>query len=319
MDKYRVNSLYIRHQFGFLMKNFCTITTFSHLYKTYALADSINKIGGNLKVLLVDNENETRNNAPQNVFFYFLKDLNEEIALKIQEKYPPKSDPLRWSLKPVFLKHLLQAFDKMIYVDNDIYFYHDTDFLFEELNKYDILLTPHHYPKNPEKNQNWLEANFRRGLYNAGFFACNQKASKALDLWANCCLYRCENNVWRGLFVDQKYLDIIPLIHENTHILKHRGCNVAAWNKAENKKVKVKEVVLINEVFPIVFYHFNELSIREICLDKKHVLKDYFQLYFKNLKHYKPNLQQQDLYKRRYFKEVLEVFVWKTFHKLNLL
>lgn len=300
------------------MKNFCTITTFSHLYKTYALADSLEKVGGNLKVLLVDNENERSNKVPQNISFYYLKDLNEDIALKIQEKYPPKSDALRWSLKPVFLTHLLKEFDKMIYVDNDIYFYNDVQFLFDELDPFDILLTPHHYPKNPEKNQNWLEANFRRGLYNAGFFACNKKAINALDWWAKCCLYRCENNVWRGLFVDQKYLDLIPLIHENTYVLKHRGCNVAAWNKVENKMLKTNDEVLINGTYPIIFYHFNELSIRSICVDENHILKDYFQLYFKNLKRYKEDLKKQDLYKKKSFKETLEVFVWNTFQKINL-
>lgn len=300
------------------MKNFCTITTFSHLFKTFALADSLAKFGCELKVLLVDNENQKVENKPNNVEFFYLKMLHEEIALKIKKKYAPASDELRWSLKPVFLNHLLKDFKKVVYVDNDIYFYNSADFIFEELDAHDILLTPHHYPIDPENNQNWFEANFRRGLYNAGFFACNDKAVKALDWWAKCCLYRCEDNVWRGLFVDQKYLDIMPLKHENTKVLRHRGCNVAEWNKTQNQREYKNNDVMINGSFPIIFYHYNELSIREICEDENHILGTYFNQYFENLNLYKANLNKQDLYKKNKVKERIQVAFWKTLHKFNL-
>lgn len=288
------------------------------MYKTYALADSIAKFGGKLNVLMTDVSKSKISNFPENVVFFDLSDIDDEVGLKIIIKYKKNSDALRWSMKSILLKMLLTEYKQVIYVDNDIYFFSNFNFLFNDLKVSDVLLTPHHYPNNPLENQNWFEASFRRGLYNAGFLACNANAIEALDWWANCCLYRCEVNVFRGLFVDQKYLDILPLINENTKVLEHRGCNVAAWNSEENKLEKINNDIYINKEFLLVFYHFNELSIRQICLNQDHVMQDYFNLYFENLKKYKVKIEKKDLFKKRQIRERLEIFAWKVLHKTNI-
>ena len=209
-----------------MKKVFCTISTHSHLYKCFALAESIVAYGGVLEILIVD-QMEQDIVSPANVIFTFLESLNSELEQGIIQKYKHKTDCLRWSLKSVFLLHLLEKEEKVIYVDNDILFFSNPGFLFDELDQHKVLLTPHHYPRNPEINQNWFEANFRVGLYNAGFFAANKAAKDVLVWWAKACLYRCEKNYWRGLFDDQKYLDLVPIIESKTKIVDHLGCNVA--------------------------------------------------------------------------------------------
>ncbi|MFT4757916.1 MAG: hypothetical protein ACI91R_002576, partial [Vicingaceae bacterium] len=96
---------------------FGTISTSSHLYKCFALANSVFPFGGILKILLIDQPKPNqRNNLPPNCELVMLDTLQSDIALKLANKY--KKDKLRWSLKPVFLLYLLTSFQKAIYVDN---------------------------------------------------------------------------------------------------------------------------------------------------------------------------------------------------------
>jgi len=295
-----------------LNNNFCTISTASHLYKCYALADSIIPFNGFLNILVVDKNAVKTSYQPENVKFYFLNDLNSTTANKIKVKYAAKTDQLRWSLKPVFLKYLLNQFEKVVYVDNDIFFFNDFYFLFDELNEYNILLTPHNYKRDTKKDQNWLEANFRVGLYNAGFVAVNNKAISTLEWWANACLYRCEKNYWRGLFDDQKYLDLFPILEPKTKILHHKGCNVAAWNEDVCVRTYQNGQHLINNAEPLIFYHFNHYSLQK--LNEKDVL---FTEYIEVLKKYKQDVSFLYLEDKLSIGDKIKLTVWNFLNHLN--
>lgn len=287
----------------------CTISTNSHLYKAYTLADSIKDY--QLHVLVVDDFDISMNTS-NNVFLYNLDVLNDKRDTDLIEKYKYSNDKLRWSLKPCFMKFLLKNYDKVIYVDNDIYFFKPPSFLFDELETFSLLLTPHYYENNPLKNQNWLEATLKMGLYNAGFIACNKNALKALDWWANCCLYRCEKNIWRGLWDDQKYLDLIPIIQPQTKVLTHRGCNVAEWNSKTSNRELINGEIIVNGKFPIVFYHFNNFSINN--LDKESSL---FVEYFKALKVHKSNIALNDLLTEESYISKVKLLIWNFLNKWN--
>jgi hypothetical protein len=299
------------------LSTFCTISTFSHLFKTYALADSLHSWGGSLSVLLVDDSNSDICEIPANVTIFRLEDLKDELALKIIGKYRNESDKLRWSLKPIFLNYILKANDKVIYIDNDIFFFDNFTFLFEKLELYDILLTPHFYPQNPLKNQNWFEANFKVGLYNAGFIACNQKAISALDWWAKACLYRCEKNAVRGLWDDQKYLDLMPIVHSNTFILTHKGCNVAEWNALVCPKTIQNNKIIVDNQYPLIFYHFNYYSIAQILLDDNHVMTSSLMQYERALKKYNPSFYFDENANNETLINKIKLFVWEFLNKLN--
>jgi hypothetical protein len=253
--------------------------------------------------------------------FYCLDTVvNNEAAKEIINKYGKDNDKLRWSLKPILMKHLLsqQYTDRLIYLDNDLYFYSDYTFLFELLEKHSFLLTPHHYKNNPNEEQNWLEANFRIGLYNAGFVGANKYAINTLQWWADCCLYRCEKNSFRGLFDDQKYLDIIPVIEETAHIVRHMGCNIAGWNTELCKREIINQQILINGLYPIVFIHFNDTTIREIISGKDQILYNYYSVYITSLKKYKNNIKRGDIYFKRPLIDKLKFNLWKYVTELGI-
>ena len=102
--------------------SFCTISTSSHLFKAFALANSIAPFKGTLNILVIDEMNDLVQ-KPENVNIFTLLDLKDNIGIQIIYKYKNNQDKLRWALKPIFLKHLLNETIAVIYVDNDIYFY----------------------------------------------------------------------------------------------------------------------------------------------------------------------------------------------------
>jgi lipopolysaccharide biosynthesis glycosyltransferase len=245
---------------------------------------------------------------------------NAENAKAIIYKYKNSANKLRWSLKPVFIKHLLEhnISDRFIYLDNDLFFYSDFQFLFDLLADHSFLLTPHHYKSDPQSDQNWFEANFRVGLFNAGFIGANKAALKTLQWWANCCEYRCEKNTFRGLFDDQKYLDLVPVIDKNAHIVRHEGCNVAGWNTEVCRREIINSQILINGEFPIVFIHFNETTIREVINGKDKILFNYYRTYEEILKKYKPDLQEKDLLFEEPLLDKLKYQVWKILTEFGI-
>lgn len=246
------------------------------MFKTYALADSIASGGGMLNVLLIDSEKQDISASPGNICFYYLEDLNRGIGKELILKYKRNKDKLRWALKSVFVNYLLDKNSKVIYVDNDIYFFGEYSFLFNELDTHTMLLTPHFYNADPTKEQNWLEANYRVGLYNAGFVGVNSKAKPALDWWAKCCLYNIKKSYWRGLFDDQKYLDLLPVLFDDVKTVKNRGCNVAGWNyKGYHLQRNNHGEVILNNHYSLTFIHFAELSMLEFSKPDSFFFNEY--------------------------------------------
>ncbi len=298
------------------VNHFCTISTFSHLYKVYALCESLEKQKHDftLHVLVSDSDSDF---AFPNCRFWRLSDLkSDSTSINIIRKYKHHSDKLRWSLKPVLIKFLLdQEAEKVIYLDNDLYFYSGYQFLFDLLNKYSVLLTPHYYKHDPQKEQNWLEANFKVGLFNAGFIGASKNSSETLQWWAECCEYRCEKNIWRGLFDDQKYLDLVPVMDENAHIVRHMGCNVASWNTETCERKMINGELKINGEFPVVFIHFNPFTIREITEGRDPLLLPLYKEYETALKRHKPDMKPAELYTKQPGLEKLKYYVWKLITK----
>lgn len=294
------------------MNHFCTIASSDYLYKVQALYQTLLQCCTQpfqLHVLVTDLGGIKKT---EHIKFYALSDLANPTALPIILKY--RGDKLRWSLKPVFILHLLQHSQKVIYIDNDIAFFNNPEFLFDLLSSNRILLTPHRYSFSPTQNQFWLENNLKFGLYNAGFFAAHSDAKNALEWWAACCLYRCQKNYWRGLYDDQKYLDLLPIIEPSTLILEHKGCNVAGWNIENCPRTSAQNQILAGN-YPIVFIHFNFYTIRTILEGNDPLLQPHWQQYFNLLKQYKPTACEADFYQPLSMAGKLKIQLWKWLSK----
>ena len=296
---------------------FCTISTNSHLFKVDALFSSLKNVGEESDMVCL--ATELGQAEIKNGQLLQLEDIElGECGDLIIRKYASTRDHLRWSLKPILISLLLEKYEKVIYLDNDIGFFNSPSFLWNELDTTDILLTPHHYPRDPKKNQNWLEANFKVGLYNAGFIGVNKNAKHIMDWWADCCLYRCEKSLIRGLFDDQKYLDLVPVMHTNTKVLEHKGCNVAGWNaEVCRREFSDDNIIFINGKWPIVFIHFNGFSVRTILHGNDSLLRPYLTNYIEQLRVFKPNLEEGDLWNENTFWDRIKLFAWNLLNQFK--
>lgn len=250
----------------------CTISTYSHLFKVEALRRSVQAHAPEAAfyVLLVDSQPSSAKH-PLNLKkaqLLHLSDLDLEVqGNAIRETYANSPDRLRWCMKPVLMQYLLTKgkAEELIYVDNDICFFHDFAFIFEELQNKGMLLTPHWRDFDPKKDAHNFEANFRDGLYNGGFVGASSKGLPALEWWTSACLHGCVKDYQRGLYDDQRYLDLIPVIYPEAGILRHRGCNVAVWNQNENQRSLTPDgKLMINQSFPLIFIHLTNDLFREM-------------------------------------------------------
>jgi LPS sulfotransferase NodH len=163
-------------------------------------------------------------------------------------------DCLRWTLKPFLLKRMLDDYERVIYVDNDLYFMDKFDFLFEDLVNHGVILTPHWRPSSPLTNEEQFIYSLSHGLFNAGFIGVSDLGRPALDYWAECCRWRCDRNF--PCYDDQKYLDLMPVVYgDMCKIIRHRGCNLAVWNESENYWLFDENG---QRQWPIIFLHLTE-------------------------------------------------------------
>mgnify|MGYP005749728493 FL=1 len=241
------------------MAIFCTLITPDYLPFAKTLFDSLYSFDSEIEfyVLLTDHQGKKGYSSLQ---FLGLSDLSDQnLVHRISDQYSPSSDAFRWSLKSVLMLHLLKQNpnSQVFFVDPDICFYSDFRFLYQELGDSSFLLSPHWKNRIPEKDDDSFVSLFTHGVFNAGFLGATSKGVPTLHWWAERCIEDCIDDSSRGLFVDQKYLDIFPLLSPDTKIISHPGCNVAIWNRNQSKKTKSKEgVVMVNGDYPIVFIHF---------------------------------------------------------------
>jgi hypothetical protein len=107
---------------------------------------------------------------------------------------------------------------------------------------------------------------------------------EALNWWAEMCPYKTEINQESGLFVDQKYLDILPVQFQGVKIIKHQGCNLASWNIQTCKREIINGKLIINQKFEPIFIHFNRETIVNIFNQNDKLLQPYLEEYIQLLK-----------------------------------
>ena len=163
------------------------------------------------------------------------------------------------ALKPFFTLKLIRKFDYVVYLDPDTFLFSDLDPVFEALDTYSIVLTPHAtQPIRDELRPNNIDF-MRFGTFNLGFYAVNNdvNAQAFLEWWHGACKDQCFYEPHIGLGVDQKLVDLAPCFFEGVHILKDPGYNVAFWNLHYRTISSDKGQFFVNESSLLRFVHFS--------------------------------------------------------------
>lgn len=172
---------------------------------------------------------------------------------------------LNTNVKPTFLKHLFAAygFDKLVYLDPDIFVYAPLAPVFDALDTADAVLTPH-ITQPIEDDKTPPEQDFLyNGTFNLGFFAVrsSEDGLRILDWWEKRCLASGYSEGRAGLFVDQKWMNLVPGLFDEVAILRHPGLNMALWCLHERTLTKPDGSYVVNATYPLCFYHFSGITI----------------------------------------------------------
>lgn len=266
------------------MHTFCSIITADYLPFAKTLLSSLKKYdtAATLHVLVI---NGIITSEDTSLRITTMQDITAAALFQLVEKKYAHTNPdhLRWALKPVYLHYLLEkGFDKVIFTDPDLFFTGDYHFLLNELDKQAILLSPHHTVADPMQDEANFLMSFRIGLYNAGFIAASVSGKPALQWWANACAYNIKQDTAAGLYDDQKYLDMMPVLFDNTSIIRHPGCNLGSWNMQTCKRSLSNGKLVINETYEPIFIHFNRETITQVMNRNDELLRpaldEYIQL-----------------------------------------
>lgn len=174
-------------------------------------------------------------------------------------------------VKASFFKYLFKTYPNeqcVCFLDPDIAIYHSLAILETELEQNNILLTPHIYTPIPIDGKRPTENLFLNyGIYNLGFIAINRDCfsnSKFLDWWEERTLTIGFDQPRDGIFVDQLWINFVPLFFEKVKILSSYGFNAAPWNLHERTVEESSTGILkMNDGHPLYFFHFSNFKFSE--------------------------------------------------------
>lgn len=146
------------------------------------------------------------------------------------------------SIKPACFLQFFLKYEKVVYLDPDILFFHSAEVIFNLLDTHKAVVTPHIlYPCNQNATdtaeRNWLQC----GIFNFGFLALNASDSvmKVVEWWGQRLLNFCFIDSYDATYTDQKWGDFFPSFFEFNELLvwRNTGANLAPWNFFERQIV----------------------------------------------------------------------------------
>ena len=161
--------------------------------------------------------------------------------------------------KPRLLNALLaEGHSCCIYLDADILVLSRFDEVLQMLERHSIVLTPHLTSLSNESSASIERELFASGAYNMGFLTIrdDESAKCFLKWWGHRTDTNCFHDIKSGLFVDQKWIDLVPGGFSNVGVLRHRGYNCAYWNLGE-RAIGEENCAFMVGTDPLRFFHFS--------------------------------------------------------------
>lgn len=156
--------------------------------------------------------------------------------------------------------------ESWLYIDTDIICFGSLDPLFEQLNSASVLLTPHiaHPAARIEEDLQYLSA----GAFNGGVVGVRKSIESArfAHWYKNVLEFNCLNDPplpaaerftqSTVLFVDQRWLDLVPAYFPCARIASDRGFNVGHWNVGDDR-LNLQENILCIGNDPVILLHLS--------------------------------------------------------------
>ena len=166
------------------------------------------------------------------------------------------------AVKPFYIDYFFRKAEghcSVLYIDPDILFYQSPQVLFDLLESHSIVVTPNLTEVGTAIAPGEL-ASLRHGMFNLGFIGVRDtpESRRFVEWWMHRLHTHCKIDKGRGVFVDQKWVDLAPLYFSGFHISYHKGFNMAWWNVSERNFLKEGSTYYVNDkTTPLVFFHFS--------------------------------------------------------------
>ena len=150
-----------------------TICAKNYLAQAYSLAESLKLHEANTDFFIIVSDFEDNiilNNEYTHLSPKILTEINiDDLAFKYNVI------EFSTAIKPFFINHFFNKnYEKVVYLDPDMYIYNNLNIIYNNLNKYDFIITPHiRKPYIHFQGSTSEEEILFVGIYNLGFFAIN--------------------------------------------------------------------------------------------------------------------------------------------------
>jgi glycosyltransferase involved in cell wall biosynthesis len=292
----------------------CTIIAKNYLAQARCLAESFfaHHHDGRMFVLLVDQPDGCFDPGVEPFTVVMARELPIPTFMQMAFGYTVLE--LSTAVKPFFMEYLFDRYDleHLIYLDPDIYCYRPLTPLLDSLRLHMVALTPHLLgPLDDQRRPNELDI-LRVGAYNLGCIgvARSPDLQGFLRWWQRHLERDCVSDLSRGLFVDQRWIDLVPSLFDGVAVVRDPGCNVAYWNLAQRHVTAGADGWTANGR-PLTFYHFSGLTLddlRQISIHQNRYTLAQLPELGPLLRHYHDRLQAHGLATARHWSYSYNVF-----------
>jgi hypothetical protein len=262
--------------------HFFTIVARNYLAYALALGDSVKKSHpeAQFSIMLLDDKNHELADRLRKPGFHSI--YPENLALPDFNQFVFKYNITEAStgVKPFVIKRLFDAgAEKVVYLDPDILAYRRFDEVLAALDNSSIVITPHICsPAGDDVYPDDLN-HLQSGVYNLGFIALRNdgNANNFILWWIQKLLRYCIDEPALGLFVDQKWVDLLPACFDGVRILRNPAYNIAYWNLHERNLVEGKNALLVGPTnTEVAFIHFSGIDFSDLNAIFKYTAKNPF-------------------------------------------
>jgi glycosyltransferase involved in cell wall biosynthesis len=241
---------------------FCTVIAKNYLAHARALARSLRRHHPTapLYVLLVDEVEGRFDPAAEEFTPVPLSAIDLPDQREMCFRYELLE--LCTAVKPWLLRWAFaRGHSRLVFLDPDVWVYRPLDELLASLDEWDVVLTPHLTRRVDDGRYPDEHLILLVGTYNLGFLALARSAGvdRLLEWWAARCRWECTLERQRGLFLDQKWMNLVPGFLERVLVLRHPGYNLAHWNLEHRTLSGPPEAPLVNGR-PLYFLHASSVD-----------------------------------------------------------
>ena len=247
-----------------------TLCSINYLAQAQTLGQSLKETNPDVEFVigLVDKLTEVNFDIDKIPPFQLLEidKINMDCLEEMCENYDITE--LNTAVKPFYFDYFLKNrpdIQNIIYFDPDIIVFDRLKPLEDNLEKFNIVLTPHITSPINDKFDTREIDHLNTGLYNLGFVAISRSevSAKMINWWKERLKKDCRIDLCNGLFVDQHWMIFVPIFfREHVLVDNYFGYNVAYWNLHERKVQFHHGKFFINDV-PLIFFHFSGYGINK--------------------------------------------------------